>query len=78
MAHAAGLVDSGQPTVLAGDYNVIPTDADVYKPERWVDDALFRPESRVAFHKMIEQGWTDLLAHLPSGRADIHLLGLFP
>ncbi|AOB32659.1 exodeoxyribonuclease III [Bordetella sp. H567] len=61
MAHAAGLVDSGQPTVLAGDYNVIPTDADVYKPERWVDDALFRPESRAAFHSMIEQGWTDSL-----------------
>jgi exodeoxyribonuclease-3 len=59
MSHAAGLVNSGQPTVLAGDYNVIPTEADVYKPERWVNDALFRPESRDAFHKLIEQGWID-------------------
>ncbi|CAM3575760.1 exodeoxyribonuclease III [Bordetella sputigena] len=61
MTHAAGMVDSGQPTVLAGDYNVIPTDLDVYKPERWVDDALFRPESRAAFEKLIAQGWTDSL-----------------
>ncbi|ARP89410.1 exodeoxyribonuclease III [Bordetella genomosp. 9] len=59
MAHAAGLVDSPQPTVLAGDYNVMPAEIDVYKPERWVNDALFRPESRAAFHKLIEQGWTD-------------------
>ena len=46
--HAAGLVHGATPVVLAGDYNVIPTDLDVYKPERWVDDALFRPESRLA------------------------------
>ncbi|OZI20359.1 exodeoxyribonuclease III [Bordetella genomosp. 9] len=60
-AHVAGMVDSGQPTVLAGDYNVIPTDLDVYKPERWVDDALFRPETRAAFDKLVSQGWTDSL-----------------
>jgi exodeoxyribonuclease-3 len=50
--------------VLAGDYNVIPTDIDVYKPERWVDDALFRPESRAAYHQLIEQGWTDSVRKL--------------
>src|SRR6202453_4116963 len=57
--HAAGLVNQKSPVVLAGDYNVIPTDLDVYKPERWVDDALFRPETRAAYHRLLEQGWTD-------------------
>ena len=47
--------------MLAGDYNVIPTEADVYKPERWVDDALFRIEVREAFARLIRQGWTDSL-----------------
>ncbi|WP_036167321.1 exodeoxyribonuclease III [Massilia sp. 9096] len=60
-ARAQELIDSGAPVVMCGDYNVIPTDLDVYKPERWVDDALFRPESRAAFHKLIEQGWLDAL-----------------
>ena len=50
--------------VLTGDYNVIPTERDVYKPERWVDDALFRPESRKAFEKLVAQGWTDALRKL--------------
>jgi exodeoxyribonuclease III len=45
--------------VLAGDYNVMPTDLDVYAPERWVDDALFRPEVRDAYRRLVEQGWTD-------------------
>jgi exodeoxyribonuclease-3 len=39
----------------------MPTELDVYKPERWLDDALFRPESRAAFHRLLEQGWTDAL-----------------
>ena len=55
---------SGLPVVLAGDYNVIPTERDVYKPERWVDDALFRPEVRSAFHRLIAIGWTDAVRHL--------------
>jgi exodeoxyribonuclease-3 len=53
------LIDSGQKVVLAGDFNVIPTGRDVYKPERWVDDALFRPETRAAFERLVGQGWTD-------------------
>lgn len=57
--HAADLVSSPSPVVLAGDYNIIPTERDVYKPERWVDDALFRVEVREAFRKLTEQGWTD-------------------
>jgi exodeoxyribonuclease III len=64
IAHAAELVNSGAPVVLAGDYNVIPTERDVYKPERWVDDALFRVEVREAFSKLIQQGWTDSLRTL--------------
>ena len=44
--HAKALLDTGAPIALAGDYNVMPTDLDVYKPERWVDDELSRPEVR--------------------------------
>lgn len=52
------------PVILLGDFNVMPTELDVYKPERWVDDALFRPETRAAFHNLVAQGWTDALRHL--------------
>ena len=62
--HAAGLLASGDPVVLTGDYNVMPTELDVYKPEKWVDDALFRPEVRAAFHTLVSQGWTDALRKL--------------
>ena len=62
--HADGLLASGAPVVLAGDYNVMPTELDVYAPERWVDDALFRPEVREAFRRLTGQGWTDALRTL--------------
>jgi len=62
--HAADLLSSGTPVVLTGDYNVTPTEIDVYKPERWVDDALFRPETRAAFKTLVEQGWTDAIRKL--------------
>jgi exodeoxyribonuclease-3 len=61
------LIASGQKVVLAGDFNVIPTDLDVYKPERWVNDALFRPETRAAFERLVAQGWTDSLRTLYPG-----------
>ena len=64
---AQGLLDTGAPVILAGDYNVMPTDLDVYKPERWVDDALFRPEVRAAYAGLVDQGWTDALRHLHPG-----------
>ena len=64
ISHAAQLIDSGKPIVLTGDYNIIPAEKDVYKPERWVDDALFRPESREAFNELQSQGWTDALRKL--------------
>ncbi|CAM3950910.1 exodeoxyribonuclease-3 [Pedobacter westerhofensis] len=60
-AHAATLLTQDLPVVLTGDYNVMPTELDAYKPERWVDDALFRPEVRAAFHQLTDQGWTDAL-----------------
>jgi exodeoxyribonuclease III len=59
--HAASLLELKNPVVLTGDFNVMPTDLDVYKPERWVDDALFRPETRAAFQKLVAQGWTDAI-----------------
>ena len=52
---------TGRPVVLAGDYNVIPTELDVYKPERWVDDALFLPECARPTSASLAQGWTDAL-----------------
>ena len=62
--HAAELVANSAPVVLAGDYNVIPTERDVYKPERWVDDALFRVEVRESFAQLLRQGWTDAIRTL--------------
>ncbi len=62
--HAAELLKSGKPVVITGDFNVMPTELDVYKPEKWVDDALFRPEVRKAFHDLIAQGWTDAVRKL--------------
>jgi exodeoxyribonuclease-3 len=65
--HAEALFATASPVVLAGDYNVMPTDLDVYKPERWLDDALFRPEVRNAFARLIAQGWTDAVRKLHPG-----------
>lgn len=63
-AHAKELLKQELPIVLAGDYNVIPTEMDAYKPERWVEDALFRPEVRAAFEKLKALGWTDAMRKL--------------
>jgi exodeoxyribonuclease-3 len=65
--HAGNLLATGEPVVLAGDFNVMPTDLDVYAPERWVDDALFRPEVRAAYRDLVAQGWTDALRALHPG-----------
>src|SRR5437867_134692 len=65
--HAAELLASGLPVMLAGDFNVMPTELDVYKPERWLDDALFAPEVREAFHRLLAQGGTDTLRALHPG-----------
>ena len=63
--HAWATVTQGVPqVVLAGDFNVMPTKLDVYRPERWLDDALFRPEVRAAFRELVAQGWTDAVRAL--------------
>jgi exodeoxyribonuclease-3 len=67
IAHGADLLATGAPVVLAGDYNVMPAELDVYKPERWVNDALFRVEVREAFRRLVAQGWTDALRTLHPG-----------
>lgn len=63
-AQAEMLITSGKPTVLVGDFNVMPTEKDVYMPEKWLNDALFRVEVREAFFELISQGWTDAIRHL--------------
>jgi exodeoxyribonuclease-3 len=63
-AHAKELLATGIPVLLTGDFNVMPTELDVYKPERWGEDALFRPEVREAFKTLVDQGWTDALRSL--------------
>ena len=62
--HIATLIDLDAPVVIAGDFNVTPTDRDVYAPERWRDDALFAPEVRAAYQGLLDQGWTDAIRHL--------------
>lgn len=59
IAHAQALQQSGHPVVLAGDYNVVPTDFDIYNPKSWRKNALLQPESRACFARLIEGGWTD-------------------
>lgn len=62
--HAQELMATTQQVVLAGDYNIIPTEIDVYKPEHWLKDALFLPEVRSAFANLVAMGWTDSLRKL--------------
>ncbi|KQX18818.1 MULTISPECIES: exodeoxyribonuclease III [unclassified Sphingomonas] len=62
--HLAGLIGLDAPVVVAGDFNVMPTERDVYVPERWLDDALFAPEVRAAYRRLIEQGWSDAIRQL--------------
>ncbi|HVI47297.1 MAG TPA: exodeoxyribonuclease III [Chitinophaga sp.] len=62
--HAKGLLTQDKPVILTGDFNVMPTELDVYKPEKWVNDALFLPEVREAFSNLVAQGWTDAIRTL--------------
>ena len=62
--HAEGLLGHGLPVALIGDFNVMPTELDVYAPERWLDDALFAPEVRAAYARLLDQGWTDAVRAL--------------
>ena len=62
--HAQQLLDSGLPAMLIGDFNVIPTDEDVYKPARWAKDALFAPQAKAKYRELVGQGWTDAIRKL--------------
>jgi len=64
IAHAKGLYKLKEPVVLAGDYNVVPTDFDIYNAKSWRKDALLQPESREAYQRLLAQGWVDALRHV--------------
>jgi exodeoxyribonuclease-3 len=59
--YAARLCESRQPIVIAGDFNVVPTDFDIYDPKSWRKDALLQPETRDAYQRLLAQGWTDAI-----------------
>lgn len=64
IAHAATLREAGVPVVLAGDYNVVPTDGDIYATRSYAGNALLQPEVRDAYRRLLDQGWTDALRSL--------------
>lgn len=64
IAHSSKLLKKDVPVILTGDFNVIPTDLDCHKPESWVNDALFFPESKAAYKKLVAKGWTDAIREL--------------
>ena len=64
LVHARALADSGHPVVLAGDYNVVPTDADIYATRSWQKNALLQPAPRAAYRRLLTQGWTDAIRAL--------------
>lgn len=64
---ARALLKLDMPVILLGDFNVIPTDLDAYKPERWVKDAVFFPESKAAYAALLKQGWIDSIRKLHPG-----------
>jgi exodeoxyribonuclease-3 len=61
IGHARKLFASGHPVVLAGDFNVVPTDFDIYNPSSWRKDALLQPESRECYRRLLAQGWIDAI-----------------
>ena len=67
IAHAAELQATAAPVVLAGDFNVVPTDEDIYPTTSWDDNALLQPESRAAYRRLLAQGWTDSLRAVHPG-----------
>jgi exodeoxyribonuclease-3 len=67
IAHASTLVARPQPVVLAGDFNVVPTDADIYNAWWWREDAVMQPESRACWQQLLAQGWVDATRALHPG-----------
>ena len=64
IGHAETLYAASRPTVLAGDFNVVPTNADIYNAWAWREDAVMQPQSRAAYRRLLAQGWTDATRHL--------------
>ena len=77
LSHAAELYAEDVPVVLAGDFNVVPTERDIYPSKSYAKNALVQPEPRALFRRLLDQGWVDAIRDAPSRRADVHLLGLF-
>lgn len=72
-AHARTLLDSREGVVLAGDFNVVPTNEDIYNAGAWRFDAVLQPETRLAYHQLLAQGWIDSARHLnPHGRKELY------
>ncbi|HZF81081.1 MAG TPA: exodeoxyribonuclease III [Rubrivivax sp.] len=69
IAHAAELWNTGHPVALLGDFNVVPTDEDIYSPASWLDNALLQPEPREAYARLLEQGWLDAIDKLHPGES---------
>lgn len=67
IAHAGTLVEQRTPTVLAGDFNVVPTDADIYNAWLWRFDAVLQPQTRAAHQRLLDQGWLDATRLLHPG-----------
>ena len=61
ITYAQPLFKLGHPVILAGDYNVVPTDFDIYSPKSWLKDALLQPAPREAYRRLLAQGWSDAL-----------------
>ena len=66
--NAQALLETGRPTVLCGDFNVVPTEIDAVVPQRWTWDAVFFPESREAYADLLEQGWIDGVRSIHPGK----------
>jgi exodeoxyribonuclease-3 len=67
-AHASTLLKGDRPVVLAGDFNVVPTDFDIYNPWPWREDAVMQPQAREAYRRLLAQGWIDATRHLHPGK----------
>lgn len=71
--HARSLIESGRDVVLCGDFNVVPTNEDIYNAGSWRFDAVLQPETRQAYRRLLDQGWIDSARHLdPTGRKDLY------
>jgi exodeoxyribonuclease III len=68
LVHAQALMDSGRDVILAGDFNVVPTNFDIYNAGSWRFDAVLQPETREKYARLLAQGWTDATRHLHPDR----------